>query len=186
MKNKVTAYHLCVIAFCVVINIVGGQIALFARLPIYLDSIGTVLAAAMFGPVYGMLPSLLSGLIMGMINDIYSLYYAPVGILFGCLCGFVWKKQVPKIWWPFAAALIVMIPSSFVSACITAYLFGGITSSGSSALVQLLAHTPLGLTVSCFIVQVITDYFDRIVAFLVVLVLKKRLPNRKGMYERKN
>ena len=42
MKNKVTAYHLCVIAFCVVINIVGGQIALFARLPIYLDSIGTV------------------------------------------------------------------------------------------------------------------------------------------------
>mgnify|MGYP000326581294 CR=1 FL=1 len=59
MKNKVTAYHLCVIAFCVVINIVGGQIALFARLPIYLDSIGTVLAAAVFGPVYGMLPSLL-------------------------------------------------------------------------------------------------------------------------------
>ena len=32
-------------------------------------------------PIYGMLPNLLSGLLMGMTVDIYSLYYAPVGIL---------------------------------------------------------------------------------------------------------
>lgn len=77
MKKKVTTYQICILAFCVIMNIIGGQIALFLRLPIYLDSIGTVLAASLFGPLYGMLPSLLSGLIMG-INDVYSIYYAPV------------------------------------------------------------------------------------------------------------
>ena len=38
------------IAFAICINFVGGQIALFLKLPIYLDSIGTVFVAAVLGP----------------------------------------------------------------------------------------------------------------------------------------
>ena len=68
------------IAFSVVLNLIGGQLALLLRLPIYLDSIGTIFSAALLGPFYGMFPSLLSGVILGMTSDIYSLYYAPVGI----------------------------------------------------------------------------------------------------------
>ena len=34
MKHKITTYHLCLIALAVVINLVGGQIALILRLPI--------------------------------------------------------------------------------------------------------------------------------------------------------
>lgn len=178
MKQRVTTYQLCLLAFCVVINIVGAQIALFIRLPIYLDSIGTVLAASLFGPIYGMLPGLLSAVIMA-INDPFALYYAPVGILFGFLCGLIWKKQRNFWLWPILAALLVTIPSSFVSACITAYLFGGITSSGSSVFVQLLATTPLGLTMSCFIVQLITDYLDRVVAFWITIFLRRRITLRQ-------
>ena len=93
MKHKITTYHLCLIALAVVINLVGGQIALILRLPIYLDSIGTILIAAACGPVYGMIPNVLSGLVLGMTSDIYSLYYAPVGILFGFLTGLAWQKK---------------------------------------------------------------------------------------------
>lgn len=176
MKHKITTYHLCLIALAVVINLVGGQIALILRLPIYLDSIGTILIAAVCGPVYGMIPNVLSGLVLGMTSDIYSLYYAPVGILFGFLTGLAWQKKSDKLWWIFAAALIVTIPSSLVSSLITAGLFGGITSSGSSVIVQLLAKTPLGLTLSCFIVQVCTDYLDRVIGFGIVNALMKKLP----------
>lgn len=176
MKNKITVYHICVIAFAVVINIVGGEIALLLRLPIYLDSIGTFFIAALYGPVYGMLPSLLSGLIFGLTSDIYSLYYAPVGILLGFLTGMVWKKKTDSPWWLFIAALIVTVPTSLVSACITAGLFGGITSSGSSVLVQLLAKTSLGLTMSCFIVQLLTDYLDRVFGLLIVKELLNKIP----------
>ena len=179
MKGRMSAAHLSMIAFCAVLNIVGGQIALLLRLPIYLDSIGTVLAAATMGPLYGMLPSLLSGVLLGVLSDIYSLYYAPGGILLGWLGGMVGKTRRQRWWWPFAAAGAVTVPSSFVSACITAYLFGGITSSGSSALVLLLANTPLGLTLSCFLVQVLSDYLDRVLAFFIVMLLLKRLPLRR-------
>ena len=60
--EKISVQKICMIAFAICINFVGGQIALFLKLPIYLDSIGTVFVAAVLGPFYGMLPNLLSGL----------------------------------------------------------------------------------------------------------------------------
>lgn len=179
--GKNSTYKICIIAFAICINFIGGQIALFLKLPIYLDSIGTVFVASVLGPVYGMLPNLLSGLLMGLTVDIYSLYYAPVGIILGLVTGLVYKKYHPKKWWIFIAALVITIPSTIVSSCITAFLFGGITSSGSSLIVQVLAKTPLGMVGSCFVVQFITDYIDRVICLYVAVVLTKALP--KNMKE---
>ena len=184
MRSKITTYHLCMLAFAVVINIIGSEIALLLHLPMYLDSIGTFFIAAVCGPFYGMLPSLLSGIIFGMTSDVYALYYAPVGMLLGFLSGIAWRKKKDTPWSFFIAALAVTVPTSLVSSCITAEIFGGITSSGSTVLVQLLAKTPLGLTVSCFIVQIFTDLIDRIVGMLIVQGLLKRLP--KGIVLKKD
>ena len=69
-----------------------------------------------------MLPNLLSGLLMGMTVDIYSLYYAPVGILLGFVTGLVYRKFQPKKWQIFPAALVITLPSTIISSCITAFL----------------------------------------------------------------
>lgn len=176
-KNKISAFHICVVAFSVVINLIGGQLALMLKLPIYLDSIGTVFVGSVLGPLYGMLPNVLSGIIFGMTTDIYSLYYAPVGIILGLVTGLVYKKYHPKKWWIFLAALIITLPSTIVSSCITAGLFGGITSSGSSIIVQALAKTPLGLVGSCFVVQFFTDYIDRVISLYLVAAITKAMPS---------
>ena len=44
--NANRTLKLTTLALCGVINILGGTVALLLRLPVYLDSIGTVLAAA--------------------------------------------------------------------------------------------------------------------------------------------
>lgn len=169
--RKISVHNLCFVAFAICINFIGGQIALFLKLPIYLDSIGTVFTAITLGPVYGMLPNVLSGLLMGMTVDIYSLYYAPVGIILGLVTGLVYQKFQPKKWWILVAAAVITIPSTIASACITAFLFGGVTSSGSSVLVQLLAKTPLGMVGSSFVVQFVTDYIDRVICLYFASVL---------------
>ncbi len=179
---KVSTYKICIVAFAICMNLVGGQIALFLKLPIYLDSIGTVFVASTLGPVYGMLPNVISGVFMGMTVDIYSLYYAPVGIILGLVTGLVYRKYKAKKWWIFVAAFIITIPSTIASSCITAFLFGGITSSGSTILVQILSKTPLGMVGSCFVVQFFTDYIDRVICLFVVSTLRKALP--KNMMER--
>ena len=73
--NTNRTLKLTTLALCGVINILGGTIALLLRLPVYLDSIGTVLAAALFGPAAGLVPGLISGLISGMTSDVYAFYY---------------------------------------------------------------------------------------------------------------
>ena len=163
---RVSTYKICIVAFAICINLVGGQIALFLKLPIYLDSIGTVFIASTLGPIY----------------DVYSLYYAPVGIILGLVTGLVYQKYKPKKWWIFVAALVITLPSTIVSSCITAFLFGGITSSGSTVLVQLLAKTPMGMVGACFVVQFFTDYIDRVICLFVVSALTKALP--RNMMER--
>lgn len=172
MKTK----GICLLAFGVVMNFVGGQIALLLQLPIYLDALGTFLIAALMGPAYGMLPNLISGLIMGMTNDPYALYYAPVGMLLGLLSGLLWRNKEGKKQNFIVVAFLISVPTSLASACITAYLFGGITSSGSSVIVQLLSKTGLSLTISCFLVQLFSDFFDRWISLFLVSKLIERLP----------
>ena len=108
--EKINVQKICLIAFAICINFVGGQIALFLKLPIYLDSIGTVFIASILGPFYGMLPNLISGLLMGMTVDVYSLYYAPVGIVLGFVTGLVYRKFQPKKWQIFPAAIAITLP----------------------------------------------------------------------------
>lgn len=175
-KTGISVYRLCLVGMAVVMNAAGAQLALTLRLPIYLDSIGTVMAGAMLGPVYGMLPSLLSGLVLGMTIDIYSFYFAPAGMLVGLMSGLVWKMHLAQKGRMWLAAFLVAIPGAFVSAVICAAVFGGITSSGSMVLVQLLARTPLGMTASIFLVQIATEYADRLISIFFVALLLRTLP----------
>ena len=137
--RKFSTNKLCILALCSVINLIGGQIALLLRLPIYLDSFGTVFAAAVMGPFYGMIPGIVSNLIGGVTTDIYALYYLPVQMITGCMAGFVFRKMPPhdgkdlgKIL--FGAGMI-SIPGTLVSSSITAIVFGGIRIYTSGAAV---------------------------------------------------
>lgn len=175
MLGKISVHKITLIALAVVINIVGSYIALVLHLPIYLDSMGTIMTAILLGPFYGLFPGVLSALVTGMTSDIYALYYMPVGIVLGVMTGFVFQKNKSNKL--FVKAFCISVPASLISACITANVFGGITSSGSTMLVQLLAKTPVGLTLSCLIVQFFTDYFDRLLSLWLVFSVIKKLPD---------
>ena len=175
MLGKISVHKITLIALAVVINIVGSYIALVLHLPIYLDSMGTIMTAILLGPFYGLFPGVLSALITGMTSDIYALYYMPVGIVLGIVTGLVFQKNKSNKL--FIKSFCISVPASLISACITAIVFGGITSSGSTMLVQLLAKTPLGLTLSCLIVQFFTDYFDRLLSLWLVFSVIKKLPD---------
>ena len=99
----------------------------------------------------------------------------------GFVTGLVYRKFQPKKWQIFPAAVAITLPSTLISSCITAFLFGGITSSGSSILVQLLSKTPLGMVGSCFVVQFVTDYIDRVLCLALAAVMIGAL--RKNMKE---
>ena len=172
MRNvRVRVLRLTVTAFCIALNIGGSYLALLLRLPIYLDSIGTILAGALMGPWYGLAAAVGNGLISGVLTDVYSLYFLPVGAVTGLMAGLLFRKGILKGWKVIPGSLALTVPGTVLSASISAFLFGGVTSSGSSLLVQLFHHLGLNLVASAFAVQIVTDYADRLISVLLVLVL---------------
>ena len=177
-KNHVrtNSFRLSILALSAALNIIGGSLALFLRLPVYLDSLGTMLSAALFGPFFGMIPGLLSSIISGCTSDPYAFYYLPVQLILGFLAGILLRKKRPSGWHILPAAFVISLPGTAVGALITAFVFGGITSSGSTVLVQLLHGLGMNLPASVFLVQAVTDYLDRLLVLLATLALLSVLP----------
>lgn len=174
--KKLTVLSITVIGFAIALNIVGGFVALNLKLPIYLDSIGTIMAAFILGPIYGAVTGLLSGIVSGFAFDIYSLYFSPVQIIIGLSAGLMYKKGLIKGVRIPLGVLPVAVCSSLVGAVIAAYLFGGVTSSGSSLIVQFLSGIGVNKVVSVFIVQFLTDYADKFIAISLALSVILAVP----------
>lgn len=177
MKNTRTK-RLVMIALAIAINIAGSKLALFMSLPIYMDSIGTVLASILLGPVAGGTVGFLAGVISGIMGDIYALYFAPSGIIMGVLAGLLLhnKKRtfVSNIWKTF----VFVLPGAAVTAITETILFGGVTSAvWTTVAIGALSHTFFSLFLSSFIMQVITDYIDKFVAVTLVSIAYKYIPD---------
>jgi energy-coupling factor transport system substrate-specific component len=174
--KKMSTLNISIVGFGIALNIIGAFIALNLRLPIYLDSIGTIMVSFILGPIYGVITGLLGSIVSGITFDIYSLYFAPVQIFTGLLGGIMYKKGFMKGAKMPLGVLAVSIFSSFIGAVIAAYLFGGITSSGSTYIVQFLSGLGVNKVVSVFIVQFITDYADKFVAVSLAMTVILGIP----------
>ncbi len=84
---------LALMPVAIAINIAVGAIVVFLRLPIYLDSIGTVLVGVLAGPWAGALTGLLANLIWSILpvpggaGPIIA-FFAPVAGVIGLMAGF--------------------------------------------------------------------------------------------------
>ena len=174
MKKESLVNKQCLAALCAAINIIGSFLAAGLKLPIYLDSIGTILISGLLGPGYGILTGVTANIINGITFDFYSFYYIPVQIVTAVLASYIAKKRWNTGWKVFIGSMILSVPASFVSAFITAFVFGGITSSGSTYLIMIIHNMGVNLTFSCFIVQVMTDYIDKLTTILLIQTVFQR------------
>lgn len=168
MNKSMNTRNLTLVAMGISLNIIGALVALTLRLPIYLDSIGTILVACLLGPKFAVMTGVCGSLVSGMTFDPYSLYFAPVQISTGLLAGLMYEKGFLKGGKTPLGVFIFTLPTSIISATIAAYLFGGVTSSGSSYIVQILNHFNIPMVASVFVTQVFTDYADKFLAVILV------------------
>ncbi|MGL5245868.1 MAG: ECF transporter S component [Sarcina sp.] len=160
----------------IALNIIGAFIALSFRLPIYIDSLGTIMVSFLLGPLWGVLTGVLGSITSGITFDVYSLYFAPVQIFTGLISGIFYYKGFMRGKRVFISVFIITIFVSFVGAIITAFVFGGLTSSGSSYILITLNNLGVNPVLSAFIIQFITDYADKLVACMLMISVVRRIP----------
>lgn len=175
MKRSNT-FKITIMSIAVVINIVGVFIATTLKLPIFIDTIGTFLSAFLFGPVGGMLTGMVTSLINGLTFDPYSLYFIPVQAIIGLMAGICYKKNLFKGKFLILGIIITTVMGSIVASLISAFVFGGITSSGTSFIVMYLKEAGVNIVTSVFSTQILFDLIDKGITVLLVLTILKALP----------
>lgn len=176
MKNNTR--KLVLIALAVAINIAGSKLSVLLSLPIFLDSIGTILAGMVLGPIGGAGVGLVGGLVNGILGDIYSIYFSPSGMIMGLMAGLLLHNRkttkLSMLWKSF----VIVLPASIVSAFIEAIVFGGVTSATfTTAAIAVLSNTAMSLVGSAFVTQLVTDYVDKLLAVALVRAAYKHIPD---------
>lgn len=130
-KNSISIIVISLIPICLAINVVGGNLASALKIPLYVDSIGTILIGMLCGPAIGCLTGALTGVVSGIFSPI-MFAYIPVTAIYGLAAGFLSKKKmmtsIPKL---ITSGIIIALLGVVLSSPITALVFGGITETGA-------------------------------------------------------
>jgi energy-coupling factor transport system substrate-specific component len=162
----------------IAINIVIGQIVVLLKLPVYIDSIGTVLVAVIAGPWAGALTGTLSNIIWGLAVDPNALPWFPVAMVIGFVAGLLANAGMFKSWWKVViSGLIIAVASALTGSVIQVWL-GGITASGSSLFTAYLLETGRGLVEAVLATNFIAEPIDKIATALLAFAIIKGLSAR--------
>lgn len=178
IKRDFSMMAILLIPVCVAINIVGGQLDGALKLPIYLDSIGTIISGMLAGPWVGALVGALSNLINGIFDSSY-IPYTIVSIAIGLTAGFLARgKWFTKPWKVFVSGVIIGLVATAIGTPITVWVYGGVTGSGSTFITGWLEATGHSLWGSVTMSVLGSNLFDKVISAIVAFFVVDAIPER--------
>lgn len=178
-KDNFTTTTITLMSIAIVINMVAGQLVSMLKLPIYLDSIGTVLVGLLAGPLAGGLTGLLTNLIWGLITSPVAAAFSPVAMAIGITAGLCAKYGLFKTWWlAIISGVIIAVFNAVVAVPIRLYMFGGITGSGADFITSYMLALGKDLFGSVVVTVFTSNLVDKVVTALLAWTIVKALPSR--------
>ncbi len=170
---------IAMIPVAIAVNIVVGQLVAVLGLPVYLDSIGTVLVSVLAGPAAGVVTGILANVIWGLTLNPIPLPFAVVQVVIAVLAGTAARIGVfRRVYLPPVAGLVTGVAAAVVSAPISAFVFGGATGGGTGAIVGAFQAMGQSLLASTTLQGLLSDPLDKLITFTVVGILLAALPSR--------
>ena len=186
LSRKFFGRRMSLILALAALNIGIGAVVSVLKLPIYLDSIGIVIAAM----VLGLLPAVLCAAItcavgFFLINPYLPAYFGTSVVI--ALLATVCRRANLFRSLPLAvlSGLIIAVGAALASAPITAILFGGTTLSGADAITAFFVSSGHALLESVFYAGLMSEPIDKVLVCLVAFGVLRSLPrsfyNRNGI-----
>ena len=178
IKEDFSMLALLIIPVGVAVNFVGGQLASILKLPMYLDTIGTVFAAMLCGPWVGAVTGGLTNVVTGIANPV-NFAFIPVNVIAGLVTGFLARKQMFSVWGKWLISMFVMAwVSIIVSAPIVVLVYGGVTGGGTSIITAAAMAAGANIWAAFFGTEGVFQVLDRIISFLICWAVIKVIPPR--------
>ena len=180
LKKEFNTLTLVLIPVAIALNIAIGQLVITLKLPLDLDSIGTILVGVLVGPWAGAITGFLANVVWTL-SGLFpqAIAWAGVAAIIGALAGVFGRAGWAAVWWKAVlAGLITGAIAAILSAPIAAYVFGGVTGTGTDAVVAMFRSAGLDALGANLGQGVVSEPLDKIVSYLVVWAVMLGLPAR--------
>lgn len=177
MRNR-KVYVVAFCGICVAMNIVLGIITSALGIPLYLDTLGTVLSAAIIGPVPGIIVGALSNIITGLMYSVSDIPFCLVNMAVGLIVGLVAKKFNFTIVSAVITGLVLSFVCPAIGTPIGIYVYGGLNGSASDVLVMSLVQAGKDIFQASFLRNVASNLIDKVGTCIVGWALIKAIPMR--------
>jgi energy-coupling factor transport system substrate-specific component len=177
LQKTITPPVFSLMTIGVAVNLGMGQLVALLKIPLYLDSLGTVIVAALCGILPAMITGAIANLLASAVFSPAMMFFIPTVIVIAILAGLFTKRGFLTSWWKAViAGIVVGICAAIVSAPISAYLFGGITLGGTDFLVLYFRATGQELLRAVLYQGLASDPVDKGITFLLAYVILSKMP----------
>ena len=167
-------------AICVVLNFVLAYFVEILKIPlIFLGTVGTMLGAVLFGPLYGALIGLVTNVLQAILVNPRDFPFAIVNIIVGVFFGYVGRYFRYNYKTAFFAGLIIGVICPLVGTPIAVWIYGGLTGGGTDVIFLWLAKSGKDIFSAAFWPRLYGNLIDKIFSAMTIVTLIKRLPGRR-------
>ena len=182
--GKSPAKTMLLVFGCVFVNFIGKRVADALGLPLWLDSLGTVFAAYVLGPVSGAIVGCTGNIIYSFWES-SSLIYGITSIFIGLSIGIAARKdRLSTLFGATSMAGVVAIGSALISTVLNALFYGGSTGNvWGDGVRDFLAEQGFPVMLSAAVGEMYLDFLDKLVTVFVLYVLiraGRRLRSRRS------
>lgn len=177
-SSRLTTMIIVLIPVAVGINYAGKFFAEALKLPLWLDSVGTVLAAMLAGPIVGGISGAINNIIYGLTVGPVSFVYALTSIGIGVAAGLLYKaKMFENAFRALISGLIIAIVATVISVPINVIFWEGQTGNvWGDALFAFLRSKNVGIWLASFFDELVVDLVDKVLTVFIAYGIFKALP----------
>lgn len=164
-------------AVCIALNLGLNKIATVLALPVFMDTVGTILSTAFVPPFFSVVVGVVTNLIGGVIIHPAYPFYIGTQIVIALMAVYAYRKGwLHKLASALVVGLVIGIVSAIISTPITVYMFGGITVPGATAINAVLLAAGHDIWTSVLTGTILVSSMDKVIAAALVWLLLTRIP----------
>lgn len=177
-SSKFSTVIFVLIPVAVGINYAGKFFAEALKLPLWLDSIGTIIAALLAGPAVGAISGAINNVIYGLTVGPISFVYALTSIGIGVAAGLLYKaKMFENAFRALISGIIIALVATIISVPLNVVFWGGQTGNiWGDALFAFLREKNVNLWIASFFDELVVDLVDKILSVFIAFGIFKALP----------
>ncbi len=167
-----------IIQVSVASNLILALVAQHLSLPVFLDSTFTILTAAWFGLIPGIITGFLTNLVHEAVSgfDGVKLPFAIVNMTSALITWFAVRRGFLRhATGAFWLLIVLALANAFLGSIIVTTLFSGVTDSQVDNIVRAIVISGQSVLTSAFLARVFINIVDKGIAILILFPLYRKL-----------